>query len=245
MMTDSPETTEVTEEINAEAKPYPRRIMTFMRRSSVFTTSQQQGIDEFGEHYLLETEGKAFDAAAIFGRVAPLTVEIGFGMGYSLITMAEAAPDRDFIGIEIHPNGIAQICYEAGQKQLPNLRVIDGDALGILENYFADQSIDTVQLYFADPWPKKKHHKRRFVQTHNMQLIRQKLKVGGIFHAATDWEHYAQWMLDLLDIAEGFSNCAGKGHFAERPDYRPLTKFEVRGQNLGHGVWDVLFRKDS
>ena len=245
MMTDSSATTEVTVENNTETKPHPRRIMTFMRRSSVFTTSQQQGIDEFGEHYLLETEGKAFDAAAIFGRVAPLTVEIGFGMGYSLITMAEAAPDRDFIGIEIHPNGIAQICYEAGQKQLPNLRVIDGDALGILEDYFADQSIDTVQLYFADPWPKKKHHKRRFVQTHNMQLIRQKLKVGGIFHAATDWEHYAQWMLDILDIAEGFSNCAGKGHFAERPDYRPLTKFEVRGQNLGHGVWDVLFRKDS
>lgn len=226
-------------------KVYPRRIMTFMRRGSAFTTSQQQGIDEFGERYLLETEGKKFDASTIFGRVAPLTVEIGFGMGYSLITMAEAAPERDFIGIEIHPNGLAQICYEAGQKQLPNLRVIDGDALSMLENYFADSSIDTVQLYFADPWPKKKHHKRRFVQSHNMQLIRQKLKVGGIFHAATDWEHYAQWMLDVLELAEGFSNMAGKACFAERPSYRPLTKFEVRGQNLGHGVWDVLYRKES
>ncbi len=230
---------------SANKKDYPRRIMTFMRRCSAFTTSQQQGIDAFGERYLLETEGKKFDSAAIFGRIAPLTVEIGFGMGYSLITMAEAAPERDFIGIEIHPNGLAQICYEAGQKQLPNLRVIDGDALSMLENYFVDSSIDTVQLYFADPWPKKKHHKRRFVQSHNMQLIRQKLKIGGIFHAATDWEHYAQWMLDVLEVAEGFSNMAGVGSFAERPAYRPLTKFEVRGQNLGHGVWDILYRKES
>ncbi len=226
-------------------KEYPRRIMTFMRRSSAFTTSQQQGIDEYSERYLLDTENQRFDAQAIFGRVAPLTVEIGFGMGYSLITMAEAAPERDFIGIEIHPNGIAQICYEAGQRNLPNLRIIDGDALLMLENYFADNSIDTVQLYFADPWPKKKHHKRRFVQTHHMQLIRQKLKVGGIFHAATDWEHYAQWMLDILEVAEGFSNIAGKGCFAERPEYRPLTKFEVRGQKLGHGVWDVLYKKEG
>ena len=244
MTTDSNEMTDLAVESSTEKKEHPRRIMTFMRRSSAFTTSQQQGIDDFGEHYLLETENKRFDALAIFGRVAPLTVEIGFGMGYSLITMAEAAPERDFIGIEIHPNGIAQICYEAGQKHLPNLRIIDGDALLMLENYFADSSIDTVQLYFADPWPKKKHHKRRFVQAHNMQLIRQKLKVGGIFHAATDWEHYAQWMLEILDSAEGFSNSAGHGNFAERPNFRPLTKFEVRGQNLGHGVWDVLFRKE-
>lgn len=237
-----------TESMMTETSPkkeYPRRIMTFMRRSSAFTTSQQQGIDEYGERYLLDTDGQSFDAQTVFGRVAPVTVEIGFGMGYSLITMAEAAPERDFIGIEIHPNGIAQICYEAGQRNLANLRIIDGDALLMLENYFADSSIDTVQLYFADPWPKKKHHKRRFVQSHHMQLIRQKLTIGGVFHAATDWEHYAQWMLAILDEAEGFINSAGKGHYADRPAYRPLTKFELRGQKLGHGVWDVLFQKQS
>ena len=166
-------------------------------------------------------------------------------LGFSLIDMALAAPERDFIGIEIHPNGLAQICFEAGERQLTNLRVMDGDALLMLENYFSNNSIDTVQLYFADPWPKKKHHKRRFVQTHNMQLIRQKLKVGGVFHAATDWEHYAHWMLEILEQSEGFKNLTGKEQFAPRPDYRPLTKFEVRGHNLGHGVWDVLFTKEA
>ena len=226
-------------------KDYPRRIMTFMPRSTPYTASQQKGIDDYSAFYLLDIEGRDFNQQDVFGRSAPLTVEIGFGMGFSLIDMALAAPERDFIGIEIHPNGIAQICFEAGERKLNNVRVIDGDALLMLEHYFADNSIDTVQLYFADPWPKKKHHTRRFVQIHNMQLIRQKLKVGGLFHAATDWEHYAQWMLDILEVSEGYSNIAGKGQFAPRPDFRPLTKFELRGQNLGHGVWDLLYRKDS
>lgn len=226
-------------------KQYPRRIMTFMRRSSAYTVSQQKGLDEYGEYYLLDTEDQGFDQQAVFGRQAPLTVEIGFGMGSSLIQMAEAAPERDFIGIEIHPNGLAQICFEAGERKLSNLRVIDGDALLLLENYFANNSIDTVQLYFADPWPKKKHHKRRFVQTHNMQLIRQKLKIGGIFHAATDWEHYALWMLEIIEASEGYSNVVGQGQFSPRPDYRPLTKFEMRGHDLGHGVWDLLYQRIS
>jgi len=232
----SPVTPEVPE-------AHKRRILTFMKRSSAFTASQKQGLEEFGGRYLLTTEGRRFDGMKVFGREAPLTVEIGFGMGYSLVEMAVAAPDRDFVGVEIHPNGIAQICYEAGTRGLTNLRVIDGDALLMLEHYFADDSIDTVQLYFADPWPKKKHHKRRFVQPHIMQLIRRKLKTGGVFHAATDWEPYAQWMLEILDQAEGFEGLAGKGCFSERPDWRPLTKFEARGQKLGHGVWDLLYRR--
>jgi tRNA (guanine-N7-)-methyltransferase len=221
-----------------------RRILTFMKRSSAFTASQKQGLEQFGAEFLLPMQG-SFDAAAVFGRSAPLTVEIGFGMGYSLIQMAQAAPERDFIGIEIHPNGIAQICYEAGMAKLPNLRIIDGDALLALEHFFPDACIDTVQLYFADPWPKKKHHKRRFVQPHIMQLIRRKLKTGGVFHAATDWQPYADWMLEILEAAEGYENLAGAGQFSERPAFRPLTKFENRGQLLGHGVWDVLYRKTA
>lgn len=222
---------------------HKRRILTFMKRSSAFTTSQKQGLEQYGGRYLLSMEDQTFDQEAVFGRMAPLTVEIGFGMGYSLVQMAQAAPERDFIGIEIHPNGIAQICFEAGSVDLPNLRVMDADALLALEHFFPDACIDTVQLYFADPWPKKKHHKRRFVQPHIMQLIRRKLKTGGVFHAATDWQPYADWMLEILEVAEGFENMAGPGQFAERPDFRPLTKFENRGQKLGHGVWDVLYRK--
>lgn len=237
----------MTETVATPAADVPeehkRRILTFMKRSSAFTTSQKQGLEQFGGRYLLNMEGQTFDQEAVFGRVVPLTVEIGFGMGYSLVQMAQAAPERDFIGIEIHPNGIAQICFEAGSIDLPNLRVMDADALLALEHFFPDACIDTVQLYFADPWPKKKHHKRRFVQTHIMQLIRRKLKMGGVFHAATDWQPYADWMLEILEVAEGFENMAGPGQFAERPDFRPLTKFENRGQKLGHGVWDVLYRK--
>lgn len=235
---------------HSEVSPLPdvpeehkRRILTFMKRSSAMTTSQKQGLEQYGSRFLLHFQDGTFDPVAVFGRIAPLTVEIGFGMGYSLVAMAQAAPDRDFIGIEIHPNGIAQICYEAGVAGLPNLRVVDGDALLVLEHYFQDASIDTVQLYFADPWPKKKHHKRRFVQTHIMQLIRRKLRDGGVFHAATDWQPYADWMLEILEVAPGYENMAGPGQFAERPDFRPLTKFENRGQKLGHGVWDLLYRK--
>lgn len=222
---------------------HKRRILTFMKRSSAFTTSQKQGLEQYGSRYLLNFPDQKFNQEAVFGRLAPLTVEIGFGMGYSLIEMAKAAPERDFIGIEIHPNGLAQICYEAGSISLPNLRVMDADALLALEHYFPDACMDTVQLYFADPWPKKKHHKRRFVQKHIMQLIRRKLKTSGVFHAATDWQPYAEWMLEILEVAEGFENMAGPGQYAERPAFRPLTKFENRGNLLGHGVWDLLYRK--
>jgi tRNA (guanine-N7-)-methyltransferase len=221
---------------------FMRRIQTFMRRSSPFTASQKQGMAEFAPRFLLPRTREPFDAAATFGREAPLTVEIGFGMGYSLAEMALAAPERNFIGIEIHEPGVAQLCFELGTRRVPNVRIMDEDALELLETRFADHSIDTVQLYFPDPWPKARHHKRRFVNAENAALIRRKLKAGGIFHMATDWQNYAEWMLEHMDAAPGYENAAGKGNYSPRPAFRPLTKFEKRGHNLGHGVWDLIYR---
>lgn len=222
--------------------PFMRRIQTFMRRSSPFTPTQKQGMAEFAPRFLLPRTRDAFDAVAVFGREAPLTVEIGFGMGYSLADMAAAAPGRNFVGIEIHEPGVAQLSYELGTRHIPNVRILDEDALELLEARFADGSIDTVQLYFPDPWPKARHFKRRFVNAANAALIRRKLKRGGLFHMATDWENYAEWMLEHMEAAPGFENVAGPGQFSPRPDFRPLTKFEKRGHRLGHGVWDLLYR---
>lgn len=226
---------------NADA-PFMRRIQTFMRRSSPFTATQKQGMAEFAPRFLLPRSREPFNAAEIFGREAPLTVEIGFGMGYSLAEMAQAAPERNFVGIEIHEPGVAQLCYELGTRNIANVRILDEDALELLALRFADASIDTVQLYFPDPWPKARHHKRRFVNAANAALIRRKLKTGGLFHMATDWENYAEWMLEHMEAAPGFENVAGAGHYSPRPEFRPLTKFEKRGHKLGHGVWDLMYR---
>lgn len=219
------------------------RIKTFMRRSSPFTASQKQGMAEFAPQFLLPRSREPLDAHAIFGRDAPLTVEVGFGMGQTLVEMAKTAPERDFIGIEIHEPGIAQICFDLGTQGISNVRILDEDAIELLEMRFPDNSIDTFQLFFPDPWQKARHYKRRFVNHANAALVRQKLKTGGVFHMATDWENYAEWMLEHMETADGYENVAGKGQYHPRPDFRPLTKFEARGHRAGHGVWDLIYRK--
>lgn len=224
-------------------RPFTERIKTFMPRSSPLNTSQQRGLDEFSARYVLTLAQGPFVPEQVFGRQAPLTLEIGFGMGKTLVEMAQAAPERDFVGIEIHKPGIAQLCFDAGTQQVSNLRCYGEDAVQVLEQAFADGSIDTLQLFFPDPWQKARHYKRRFVNHANAELIRRKLKVGGIFHMATDWQNYAEWMLEHMETAPGYENLAGKGHYHPRPDFRPLTKFEIRGQKAGHGVWDLLYRK--
>ncbi|WP_296404836.1 tRNA (guanosine(46)-N7)-methyltransferase TrmB [Psychrobacter sp.] len=177
------------------------------------------------------------------GPDAPLTFEIGFGMGGSLIEMAKADPDRNFVGIEVHEPGIGKCAFMAGEENLTNLKIIDGDAIGLMQQ-LPENHIDRVQLYFPDPWQKKRHYKRRFVSPKRMQIVTKVLKTGGWFHTATDWEHYAFWMLEVLDHFEGLTNTAGKGNFTPRPAFRPLTKFEKRGIDRGHGVWDLIYSKN-
>lgn len=176
------------------------------------------------------------------GADAPITLEIGFGMGDSLIEMAQNDPQRNFVGIEVHEPGIGRVAYLAHELGMTNLKVLNGDAIALLSN-LPDEHLDTVQLYFPDPWQKKRHYKRRFVTTHRMQIVSRTLKTGGLFHAATDWEHYAMWMLEVLNNMPDFKNTAGQGKFTPRPDFRPQTKFEKRGQDYGRPSWDLIYQK--
>lgn len=217
-----------------------REIVTFMRRSSPLNTSQRSALEQY--HHLI-LEYPVNDVRQYFEHPErPLTVEIGFGMGRSLVLMAQANPDRNYVGIEVHVPGIAQCVYEAGEAKINNLKVLDADAIQVLKE-MPDNSIDCIQLYFPDPWQKKRHFKRRFVAHERMELVEQKLSLGGTFHSATDWEPYAEWMLDVLEQRPRLENLAGKGNSYPRPEWRPLTKFERRGIEENHKINDFIFKK--
>lgn len=219
-----------------------REIVTFMRRSAPLNTSQRTALEQYADLILPADYGDVRQAFSHPER--PLTLEIGFGMGRSLVKMAKAAPERNFVGIEVHIPGIAQCVFEAGMAGLTNLRVMDADAIKVLQG-MPDDSIDCVQLYFPDPWQKKRHFKRRFVVAERMALVEQKLTMGGRFHAATDWTPYADWMLDVLEQRPRLRNLAGQGMPYPRPEWRPMTKFEKRGIEAGHTIHDFLFEKIS
>lgn len=220
-----------------------KSIRSYVVRAGRMTDGQRNAFDTSWPTYGLKLEDGAIDTDAVFGRTGPKVLEIGFGMGDSLLQMAAAEPETDFIGIEVHPPGVGTLMNTATAEGISNLRVYLADANDVLEECFASQSIDRLQLYFPDPWHKKKHNKRRIVQPQFVQLVREKLRPGGVLHMATDWEHYAEQMLETLDAAEGFENIAGIGQYSSRPDYRPMTKFEKRGERLGHGVWDLIYKK--
>ena len=230
------------EEVIASQK---RRIRSFVRRSGRLTAGQQLGFDRQWDNLGFSYEDGPFDIPKAFGRDAYTVLEIGFGMGQSLAEMAKAAPEKNFIGIEVHTPGVGSLLRIADEEGISNLRVSKDDAIEVLKESIADESFDCLQLFFPDPWHKKRHNKRRIVNEEFAQLIRCKLKPGGIVHMATDWEPYAEHMMEVMSAAEGYKNQAGEGNYTPRPDHRPLTKFEKRGENLGHGVWDLFFEKIS
>ncbi|UTW46684.1 tRNA (guanosine(46)-N7)-methyltransferase TrmB [bacterium SCSIO 12696] len=222
-----------------------KSIRSFVVRGGRMTEGQNNAFERWWPEYGLSLYDGSLDTGATFGRNAPLVLEIGFGMGDSLLEMAAAEPDKDFIGIDVHPPGVGRLINNAGKQGLSNLRCYLADANDVLEDCIADASLARVQLYFPDPWHKKKHHKRRIVQPVFVEQIGRKLAVGGTFHLATDWQNYAEHMLEVMEAAANFSNVAGSGEFSPRPDYRPVTKFEKRGERLGHGVWDLLYTRDE
>lgn len=221
----------------------PKSIRSFVIRAGRITLGQKNAFELWWPKYGLSLSKGALDIEPCFGRKAPLVLEIGFGMGESLFTMAQQESDKNFIGIEVHPPGVGRLINTAGKEGVENLRVYMADANDVLEDCIADGSVDRLQVYFPDPWHKKKHNKRRMIQPDFVQRARAKLAIGGVFHLATDWENYAEQMLEVMSATPGFKNLAPGGSYSERPEYRPTTKFEKRGERLGHGVWDLLFTR--
>jgi tRNA (guanine-N7-)-methyltransferase len=219
-----------------------RRIRSFVRREGRLTPGQQRALQTLWPKYGLSTEHR-LKPAELFGRSAAVTLEIGFGNGASLADMAANEPDSDFIGIEVHRPGVGRLLRQLDARGLGNVRVFCDDAVQVLERNIPDAALQRVLLFFPDPWPKKKHHKRRIVQPALVALVARKLKTGGHFHMATDWQGYAEHMLEVMEASPDFINCSGKRRYADRPDYRPVTKFEKRGQRLGHAVWDLVYRR--
>ncbi|MCK5639246.1 MAG: tRNA (guanosine(46)-N7)-methyltransferase TrmB [Gammaproteobacteria bacterium] len=220
-----------------------RRIRSFVRREGRLTPGQQRALDSLWPRYGVEASDEKLDLPVLFGREAPTILEIGFGNGESLAQIAEAHPEQNYLGIEVHRPGVGRLLQRVEEKGLTNLRVMCADAIEVLNHQIPDNSLAGVYLFFPDPWHKKRHHKRRQVQPEWAQLIRQKLKPGGILHMATDWEDYAVYMLEVMGQAEGYRNLSADGDYVPKPDCRPLTKFEQRGQRLGHGVWDLMFER--
>lgn len=229
---------------NAQS-PYLRRIRSFVLREGRLTKGQQHALENYWSQYGIDFTPSLLDLSSVFGRDNPRVLEIGFGMGKSLVAMASAAPATDFIGIEVHKPGVGACLSEAVAQGISNIRVFEHDAVEVLADMIPDQSLDAIQLFFPDPWHKKRHHKRRIVQPEFVQALRHKLKLGGVFHMATDWENYAEHMLEVMQAAPGFENMSADNTYVPRPEHRPLTKFEQRGQKLGHGVWDLMYRRNS
>ncbi|AEP31289.1 tRNA (guanosine(46)-N7)-methyltransferase TrmB [Brumicola nitratireducens] len=236
-----------SEEEARAAGVYISKVKSFVKREGRLTNAQARAIEVNWPSKGLSVEQGLLNFDDVFGRTAPTVLEIGFGMGKSLVEMAAAAPENNFIGIEVHRPGVGACLADAEEAAIENLRVFEHDAVEVLALSIADNSLHRLQLYFPDPWHKTRHHKRRIVQPDFVQNLRSKLAVGGTFHMATDWEQYAEHMMDVMTQAQGFENTSSEGPagYVPRPDYRPITKFEVRGQKLGHGVWDLIFKRVS
>ncbi len=229
-------------ETSPAASPlHGRPIRSFVLRAGRLGSGQQRALRELGPRYLVPYQPGPADWPALFGRDAPRVLEIGFGMGQATAQIAAARPDLDFIGVEVHAPGVGALLREIDERGLCNLRLLRHDAVEVLQQMIAPASLAGVHIYFPDPWHKKRHHKRRLIQPALVELLASRLAPGGWLHCATDWQHYAEQMLEVLGACPALVNSA-EG-YAPRPELRPLTKFEARGLKLGHGVWDLYYRR--
>ncbi|MDR2614526.1 MAG: tRNA (guanosine(46)-N7)-methyltransferase TrmB [Candidatus Accumulibacter sp.] len=220
---------------------HPRPIRSFVLRQGRVSNAQRRYRDEMMDRVGIPYAPSPLDFNAVFGRSAPRILEIGFGMGESSAAIAEANPQNDYLGVEVHTPGVGSLCKLIAEKGLSNLRIVQHDAAEVLRDMIPLESLDGIHLFFPDPWPKTRHHKRRLIQPPFVTLLADRLKAGGYLHLATDWEDYAAQMLETLSAEVSLRNTADG--YAPRPAYRPLTKFERRGLRLGHGVWDLIFRR--
>jgi tRNA (guanine-N7-)-methyltransferase len=226
-----------------QAKRPARPIRSFVLRTGRMGSGQKRALVELAPRFVLPYQASVLDPASLFGRQAPLVLEIGFGMGDATAQIAAALPGTDFIGVEVHEPGVGALLQRIDERGLSNLRIVQFDAVQVLEHMLAPASLAGVHVFFPDPWHKKKHNKRRLIQPPFVQLLHSRLAPGAYLHCATDWQPYAEQMLEVLSAESALRNTAAG--FAAKPAYRPLTKFENRGLQLGHGVWDLVFVKRS
>lgn len=223
---------------------HARRIRSFVRRAGRTSTGQQRAIDDLGPRFILPYAPQPLDWEAAFGRAAPAILEIGFGMGETTAHIAQLRPQDNFLGCEVHEPGVGALLKLIGEREIGNVRIMPHDAVEVIAHMLTESCLDGVHIFFPDPWHKKRHNKRRLVQPPLVKLLASRLRPGGYLHCATDWEEYAHQMVEVLSGEPALVNTSdAAGGFAPRPDYRPVTKFERRGVRLGHGVWDVVFRK--
>ncbi len=231
-----------TSHIEAEEDLTQRRIRSYVLRQGRLTKGQEKALGDHWPSFGIDYLPEAIDLPKTFGRQESSKIlEIGFGMGETTATIAQSMPERDFLGVEVHTPGVGGLLKLIGEKSLTNVRIIQHDVVDVLNHMIANASLDGVHIFFPDPWHKKRHHKRRLIQAEFVKLLCSKLKIGGYLHVATDWQEYAEWVLDNLKVEPLLANSAKD--YALKPAYRPLTKFENRGIKLGHGVWDLIFIK--
>lgn len=241
----------MTDPRHAQPRPAPadttflREVKSYVLRAGRMGPGQARAYEQHGPRFLLKYAPGAFDAAAAFGRDAPLIMEIGFGMGGATAHIASVRPKDNFLCCEVHEPGVGALLKLVGEQGLENIRIFRHDAVEVLDHMLGEASLDGVHIFFPDPWHKSRHHKRRLIQGPFVNRLARHLKPGGYLHLATDWEPYAQQMLEVLTAEPLLRNTAEPGGegFVPKPDYRPLTKFENRGLKLGHGVWDLVFRR--
>jgi len=221
-----------------------RKIRSFVLREGRLTPGQQRAFDTLWPNWGLEYQSQALDLRSVFGNENPVFLEIGFGNGESLAEMAHRHPERNYLGVEVHGPGVGHLLLKLQEYGCSNVRAIRHDAVEVLDHMLPAASLAGVYLFFPDPWHKRRHHKRRILQPAFLDELARVIRPGGFFHAATDWQDYAEHMMDVLGAdGQRFENRAGPGKYTGRPDERPLTKFERRGQRLGHGVWDLIFTR--
>ncbi|MDA8446776.1 tRNA (guanosine(46)-N7)-methyltransferase TrmB [Paracidovorax valerianellae] len=223
--------------------PYPKTIKSYVRRAGRTTTGQAKAFEELGPRFVLDYAPQPIDAPAVFGRTAPLVLEIGFGMGEATAHIASVRPQDDFLCCEVHEPGVGALLKRIGEQGLTNIRILQHDAVEVIDHMVPPGTLDGVHIFFPDPWHKTKHNKRRLIQPPLVAKLAARLKPGGYLHCATDWQPYAEQMLEVLSAEPQLANTADG--YAPQPEYRPLTKFENRGLRLGHGVWDVVFVRRS
>jgi tRNA (guanine-N7-)-methyltransferase len=221
----------------------PRRIRSFVLRAGRTTPAQERALRELWPSYGIDLKQAPLDLAAVFGREAPRCLEIGFGAGEVIGDLAQNHSHIDYLGIEVHRAGVGRLLLRAELHALKNLRVICSDAVDVLRDYVADASFDEVLVFFPDPWHKKRHHKRRLIEASFVSLAAAKLRSGGILRLATDWQAYAEQMLSVCNADPALESLSRDQTYVPRPEFRPPTRFERRGERLGHGVWDLAYAK--